>query len=443
MQHATSQESLTSSTEVSTPDTTTMAPPPAFAQKKRTSKASKRREGEIAPIFLRKTFEMINTCDTDVATWSEDGSSFVVKDPENFAREVIPTFFKHSNFSSFVRQLNFYGFRKIKTDPIRIRDHENDAESKHWRFRHEKFLRGRPDLLSEIKKSNQIEPAEKQEVEALKSEVNGLQAQLAKMSKNMEELAAVVGTLMKNQQEERHHHHHTGYPIFRSVALKADRSMALPDSVSSKKRKVSALKAMPPSPVKSMSLLETPPTDVGANNVARLYPEVPDLSLPPPTPFPDNSIQLPEDLDLMDADLYAALMCLEDEDTSLPQSVTGTEIPDTTVSLPPAKSMPEENVDGQLVEQLRHSLSNLPKKLQELFVERLVTVIASPESFQTQVEAVSALAQAAAQQAKTHLEKNTLCASDDYVGNDIAKNKLATAALGSFLAQYGASRKKD
>jgi hypothetical protein len=92
--------------------------------------------------------------------------------------------------------------------------------------------------------------------------------------------------------------------------------------------------------------------------------------------------------------------------------------------------MQDGQVDAKLVEQLRHSLKNLPKNLQKLFVERLVNVIASPESFQNQVEAVSALAHAAAKEAKSRLE------SGDNDTN-MEDNELATAALGSFLAKYG------
>lgn len=67
-----------------------------------------------APIFLRKTFHMVETCDPELACWSKDGLTFIVKDPEQFATQIIPKFFKHSNFSSFGKLVElwwgFYSF---------------------------------------------------------------------------------------------------------------------------------------------------------------------------------------------------------------------------------------------------------------------------------------------------------------------------------------------
>lgn len=49
-------------------------------------------------------------------------------------------YFRHNKFSSFRRQLNLYGYRKVIKGP--------DAGA----YMHPSFQRGRPDLLPEVKK---------------------------------------------------------------------------------------------------------------------------------------------------------------------------------------------------------------------------------------------------------------------------------------------------
>lgn len=59
--------------------------------------------------FLTKTYQLVDdqTID-DVISWNDEGSTFIVWDPTVFARDLLPKYFKHNNFSSFVRQLNTY-----------------------------------------------------------------------------------------------------------------------------------------------------------------------------------------------------------------------------------------------------------------------------------------------------------------------------------------------
>lgn len=49
----------------------------------------------------------------DVVSWGPQGDCFVVKDMNEFTKSILPRMFKHSNFASFVRQLNKYDFHKV------------------------------------------------------------------------------------------------------------------------------------------------------------------------------------------------------------------------------------------------------------------------------------------------------------------------------------------
>ncbi|RDY11268.1 Heat stress transcription factor B-4, partial [Mucuna pruriens] len=87
--------------------------------------------------FLTKTYQLVDDPSTDhIVSWGEDDTTFVVWRPPEFARDLLPNYFKHNNFSSFVRQLNTYGFRKIVPD--------------RWEFANEFFKKGEKQLLCEI-----------------------------------------------------------------------------------------------------------------------------------------------------------------------------------------------------------------------------------------------------------------------------------------------------
>lgn len=66
-------------------------------------------QGIAIPPFLSKTFDLVDDPALDpIISWGSTGESFVVWDPVDFGRLVLPRNFKHNNFSSFVRQLNTY-----------------------------------------------------------------------------------------------------------------------------------------------------------------------------------------------------------------------------------------------------------------------------------------------------------------------------------------------
>lgn len=154
----------------------------------------------LAP-FLQHVVDILEEADDSVACWSADGQSFSVSDVKSFSRLHLASHFKSSQFSSFVRQLNFYGFHKVAQDG-----------KKHWTFRHDLFIRGRPDLMQNIKRKTSAEyhTAHKGEVAELRQRLGHLEGDLQRASQHINAL---------------------GQLLQRTVGAEALASMSVPESV--------------------------------------------------------------------------------------------------------------------------------------------------------------------------------------------------------------------
>jgi HSF-type DNA-binding len=141
---------------------------------------------------------------------------FVVKDPDVFSKQVIPQYFDHNKFSSFARQLNFYGFRKMQSKPIRNSDFDA-AAAKHVTFYNENFKKGRCDLLKKIQRSTRggvaLTPGDQgREIMLLREQVANLEQQISEISLQMDDrvrrleldmLARMEQMMLAVQQQQR------------------------------------------------------------------------------------------------------------------------------------------------------------------------------------------------------------------------------------------------
>ncbi|CAA7017730.1 unnamed protein product [Microthlaspi erraticum] len=86
--------------------------------------------------FFIQLYSVVNDRSSDqIISWSNNNSSFVVRDVDEFRRRVLPESAEFGrNFSEFVSELRYHRFQRIGR----------------FEFAHENFVRGRPELLRKM-----------------------------------------------------------------------------------------------------------------------------------------------------------------------------------------------------------------------------------------------------------------------------------------------------
>ncbi|KAJ3257709.1 stress-responsive transcription factor hsf1 [Boothiomyces macroporosus] len=133
---------------------------------------------------------MVNDPETDkYIRWSPSNESFIVPNQDDFSREVLPRFFKHNNFTSFIRQLNMYGFHKIPN--VQQGSLLSGSQSEIWEFSNENFKKDRPDLLEMVMRRKHVheEPKdEKVDIGSLVMEMSQIKRQQLNISNQLQKI---------------------------------------------------------------------------------------------------------------------------------------------------------------------------------------------------------------------------------------------------------------
>ncbi|KXH61289.1 HSF-type DNA-binding protein [Colletotrichum salicis] len=177
--------------------------------------------GSNSSDFVRKLYKMLeDPAYANIVRWGNEGDTFVILETDKFTNDILPKHFKHSNFSSFVRQLNKYDFHKLRRND---ENNESPYGKQAWEFKHSAFRADRKDNLDNIRRkapaqrktqqtedqftTNQSINLLQETLFAQQQQVQALQEQVAEMARTNKTLVHEVHTMHKIIDAQRQSQH--------------------------------------------------------------------------------------------------------------------------------------------------------------------------------------------------------------------------------------------
>ena len=141
--------------------------------------------------------------------WSDEGKSFIIRNQTEFAKLMLPHYYKHANMASFVRQLNMYDFHKV----MNVEVGGLKAEREEVEFAHPYFERGQEHLLEQIKRkvslatrNTQIVPVNTEKVSEVFTEVGMLKNRQEDLDEKLQYMRHENSELWKEVENLRDKH---------------------------------------------------------------------------------------------------------------------------------------------------------------------------------------------------------------------------------------------
>jgi heat shock transcription factor 2 len=277
-----------------------------------------------------------------------------------------------------LQQLNFYSFRKVKYhDSLRIDPEVEKETANYWKFKHEFFLRGKPHLLTSIKRmqgpskdgtsaatrsgSPILKPEPVKSNSKINSdtaaEVQSLKLRLEQMTKNIDELTAMVKEVSLKQEENQDDYSGSSAG-YKRKKLSVETAAAATDT---------ALlgDAYPYAPDEMMSSMDL--DEIIALPVTSM-PTIPESVAPMRETSSSTQVS---DLEFVDT-LFSAFKDDQSSDYS-DGLIQEADFPVQTSQYDSSRPDPE------LMRRLSEALMLLPKETQEMIVNRLIAAITSTD----------------------------------------------------------------